>query len=107
MPTFSGTPASSGVGTILRGGEVHARLIKEACLMIAEEMENNLHGSRNPHYQSFMEALVASVGHDRMLESPDSLGRDRRLGERLPTSDHYGNYHEFDDNIVTINGQTY
>lgn len=79
------------------GGQVHAQTALEACLSAAEEMRGVGEGL---HTRRFQDCLRASVGHDRKVQAPDTLGYN---------GDGYnqwrmGSWHEHDENVVTYTG---
>jgi hypothetical protein len=85
------------------GGMHHSATIVEACLAAAEDMVFN--DSNGPHFQRFLHLLAGSVGRDRKLNSPDTLGAnmdhsDRPMGEACP-------YPAGIDHVVQYGGVTY
>lgn len=53
------------------GGLPHAETILQACLAAAEQ---HLDGQRGTHYGYFVEALNASITHDKQATTPETLG---------------------------------
>lgn len=92
-----GSANGSGLDGVLRGTAVHARMILEACLVTADRME----GVQGVHEALFMEALIASVRHDQMVESPSSLGYNSDTSDRME----FGyDHHDYQSNGVTYTG---
>lgn len=106
MTDVLGGSEISGVSSaVLRGGDVHIRTILESCRIAVDEIDGkSMHQSA--HYDTFMQALAASVNHDRMVTSPESLGYNgdpRMRGRRYGSAGTHG----YDEHITTYNGQTY
>jgi hypothetical protein len=78
------------------GGLPHAQTAIEACLAAAEERMSVGNGM---HQQKFLEELVRSVGHDRQVSSPKSLGRSRAQDEVAD-----GNWRDGGEVIHSYNG---
>ncbi len=76
---------------------VHARTILEACLVSADRMR----GVQGLHEALFLEALIASVRHDQMVSSPDTLGYNR---DRSDSQGRGWDHHDFTNTGVTYNG---
>lgn len=71
--------------TIIHGAKVHFETILEACLAEADVFQRR---RTRIHEERFLERLAASVSHDRMVASPESLGYSRDNSDRpLPTVD--------------------
>jgi hypothetical protein len=68
--------------SIPEGGQVHAQTIIESCLLACDELMKRDMRVRTERFREF---LYASVGFDRKLKSPDSLGYngDRHVQERF------------------------
>lgn len=54
------------------GGMAHSETLIESVLAKAEQRGNDT--PQGPHWQAFMEALGASVAHDRSIRQPEVLG---------------------------------
>lgn len=83
------------------GGQPHAQTIIEACLAEAESKS----GSGNSRQKKFEVCLVSSVGHDREASAPDFISDSRGNSDGLDRE--FGNWHGYDENIVTYNGIAY
>lgn len=83
--------------TLPIGGQMHAQTVLEASLSAAEEMRGVGEGL---HTRRFLECLRASVGHDRKVMAPDTLGYN---GDGYPLY-RMGSWHEHDENVVTYGG---
>lgn len=81
------------------GGQMHAQTALEACLAAAEETKGIGEGL---HQRRFLDCLKASVGHDRKVSAPDTLGYNGDGDEHW----HRRSYHDHDENIVTYVGYT-
>lgn len=85
----------------IHGGDRYSEMFLEAAMLSADEM---MGVKRSPHEERFMRAVMSAVGADRMTNAPDSLGYNgdpsqaRRFGE---------DWHNWDENIVTLNGIAY
>ena len=84
-----------------QGGQPHSQTIIESCLAAAEVKQ----GSRGIHNEEFGLRLVASVGHDREVYSPDSLGDPFMEGDW--TDRHGYGEHGYGEHTTTHNGITY
>lgn len=57
------------------GGYAFTELLRESCLAAAE---SEIMGEHNgPHYQLYMQRLIAAVSHDRRQDNPRNLGQQR------------------------------
>lgn len=82
--------------TVMRGTAVHARMILESCLVTADRMQ----GVEGIHERLFIEALIASVRHDQMQESPQTLGYNYDKSDRM---DRGYDHHDWQNSGVTYN----
>lgn len=81
---LGGTQASDGA-TQPEGGQVHAQAIIESCLLACDELMKRDLRVRTERFREF---LFASVGFDRKLGAPDSLGYNGDRGNTRNRMDH-------------------
>jgi hypothetical protein len=93
------TLLSSGIAKPV-GGMPHAQTVIESCLLSAEEMM----GAKTDRYARYIELLKSSVSHDRIANSPDTLGRSRDNSDRMGDS---GDYRDWSATTTTYNGIVY
>jgi len=82
------------------GGQPHAQTLIESCLAAAE----NMSGQKGVHTEKLMLCLQASIGHDREVESPDTMGVSH---DHYDDSGSFSNQHGYDEHITAYNGATY
>lgn len=83
------------------GGQAHAQTIIEAVLAACEEQIGKL----GVHSKLFLERMLTSVGHDRKLITPDTLGMNIDRSDGPETSDR--NWHRCTDGLIAYNGVYY
>ena len=62
-------PGDLSEGQFPYGGSVHYETVRASCISVATQGDANA-------MQLFLQRLATSVGHDRKVNSPDTLGRD-------------------------------
>ena len=83
------------------GGQPHAQTLIESCLAAAE----NMSGQKGVHTEKLMLCLQASIGHDREVESPDTMGV---FHSHYDDSGSFSNgQHGFDEHSTLYNGVSY
>ena len=86
------------------GGPPHSQTLIEACLAAAEAYS----GKAGLHTKLFMECLAASISHDQQLAAADTYGVNWDRSDRRRGGDKWWrDFHEYDNNIVTYNGNVY
>lgn len=80
------------------GGQPHAQTVLESCLYAAECLQDQ---NKKQHEMRFMMCLQASVSHDQKMNSPARLGVDY---DRSNWMGQVTDYHDLDENLVTLNG---
>ena len=87
------------------GGQPHMQTVIEACLAAVEQIA----GKPGVHSGLFLECLRASVSHDRMVQSPDSMGFNRLQEFGVNMGIYAGNFpiHNCSDNVTSYNGIEY
>lgn len=85
----------------LHGGDRFSELYLEAAFLAADEMMGT---KRSVHEERFIRAVMNSVGSDRLTSAPDSMGYNGDPSSRRQWT---GDWHEYDENVVTYNGSTY
>jgi hypothetical protein len=76
------------------GGQAHAQTLVESCLLACDELMKRDARIRT---ESFYRCLTASVGFDRRVNSPASLGYNSDRGMRSRS----GDYRDLRSNVVT------
>ena len=85
----------------LHGGDRYSELYLEAAFLAADEL---MGVKRSPHEERFLRAVVNAVGSDRLTSSADSMGYN---GDPSNGRSFNGDWHEYDENIVSYNGNIY
>lgn len=80
------------------GGQPHAQTVLESCLAAAEVVGGM---KSREHYQRFLVCLQASIGHDRRVNSPQTLGSASEWDQESRT---WGTRHDWSAQLVTYNG---
>ncbi|MEM9354587.1 MAG: hypothetical protein AAGB04_00095 [Pseudomonadota bacterium] len=84
------------------GGQPHAQTLIAACMAAADEFQQENRG----HESRFQSHLISSVGFDRQQDAPDQMQYNHDRSDWNDQGDSL-DWHGFDENIVTYNGQTY
>jgi hypothetical protein len=78
------------------GGQPHAQTIIESCLWAADVL---MGAKSSLHALAYMDCLRSSVSHDRVMNAPDTLGRNIDRSDGV-----FGDNYRGDLHIVTYNG---
>lgn len=85
----------------LHGGDRYSEMFLEAAFLAADEI---MGVKRSAHDERFMRAVINAVGSDRLTGAPDSMGYNGDPSSRRQWT---GDWHEYDENVVTYNGSMY
>lgn len=85
----------------LHGGDRFSEMFLEAAFLAADELMGL---KRSVHEERFMRAVMNAVGSDRLTSAPDSMGYNGDPSSRRQWT---GDWHEYDENVVTYNGSMY
>lgn len=85
----------------LHGGDRYSEMFLEAAFLAADEI---MGVKRSVHEERFMRAVMSAVGSDRLTSAPDSMGYNGDPSSRRQWT---GDWHEYDENVVTYNGSMY
>jgi hypothetical protein len=85
----------------LHGGDRFSEMFLEAAFLSADEL---MGVKRSPHDERFIRAVINAVGSDRLTSSPDSMGYN---GDPSMGRSFNGDWHEYDENTVSYNGNLY
>lgn len=80
------------------GGQPHAQTVLESCLAAAQVVSG---AKSREHYERFLMCLQASIGHDRKVNSPQTLGCAPEWDQESRT---WGTRHDWSAQLVTYNG---
>lgn len=85
----------------LHGGDRYSEMFLEAAFLAADEL---MGVKRSVHDERFLRAVMNAVGSDRLTSAPDSMGYNGDPSSRRQWT---GDWHEYDENVVTYNGSMY
>jgi hypothetical protein len=85
----------------LHGGDRYSEMFLEAAFLSADEI---MGVKRSVHDERFIRAVMNAVGSDRLTSAPDSMGYNGDPSSRRQWT---GDWHEYDENVVTYNGSMY
>lgn len=85
----------------LHGGDRYSEMFLEAAFLAADEI---MGVKRSVHEERFLRAVMNAVGSDRLTSAPDSMGYNGDPSSRRQWT---GDWHEYDENVVTYNGSMY
>ena len=85
----------------LHGGDRYSEMFLEAAFLSADEI---MGVKRSVHEERFLRAVMNAVGSDRLTSAPDSMGYNGDPSSRRQWT---GDWHEYDENVVTYNGSMY
>lgn len=85
----------------LHGGDRFSEMYLEAAFLSADEI---MGVKRSVHEERFLRAVMNAVGSDRLTAAPDSMGYNGDPSSRRMWT---GDWHEYDENVVTYNGSMY
>lgn len=85
----------------LHGGDRYSEMFLEAAFLAADEVMGI---KRSVHEERFIRAVMNAVGSDRLTQAPDSMGYNGDPSSRRQWT---GDWHEYDENVVTYNGSMY
>lgn len=85
----------------LHGGDRYSEMFLEAAFLAADEV---MGVKRSVHDERFIRAVINAVGSDRLTSSPDSMGYN---GDPSMGRSFNGDWHEYDENTVSYNGNLY
>ena len=85
----------------LHGGDRYSEMFLEAAFLAADEI---MGVKRSPHDERFLRAVINAVGSDRLTAASDSMGYN---GDPSTGRAWNGDWHEYDENMVSYNGNLY